>query len=99
MKGIQTAFLVQELRQFWCMGGFLPIGGASAVEGLQSIGLPHLAYIVSKKFLISPFLHILKCQKLVWYTLTWMSRSIVQQKLFVLQLFGLVTKKSSTLFS
>ena len=48
-KGIQIALLVQGLQQWW----ILPIGGASAVEGLRSTGLPRLVYIHSNIFIFN----------------------------------------------
>ena len=42
MKDIQIAQLVQEKRRFFLNSWILPIGEASAVEGLQSTGLHRL---------------------------------------------------------
>ena len=44
LKGITGSRVTAILLNVW----ILPIGGASAVEGLRSTGLPHLVYLFFK---------------------------------------------------
>ena len=49
-EGHQNPISGSKVTAILLKGWILPIGGASAVEGLRSTGLPRLVYIVLKYF-------------------------------------------------